>query len=98
MPTENNNQSTIGIDYDALIKWFEENWRSQECPICHSSSWNIEETPFRLERLVMVGQPVHGAPFLGLISVTCKKCAYVRLFDGFQIGVIKFYPGNHDDK
>lgn len=102
MPTENNETggskpAAISVNRDKLYAWFNKYWKNRDCPICGESLWNVESTAFRLERFTLQGQEVMGSPFLTPISVTCKNCGYLMLFDGQQIGVLDVLyvgPGN----
>ena len=96
MPTENNTNS-LRVDPDTLLKWFDEKWKDHECPICHGHSWRVESTGFRLDRFAIRNQDPNGVPFLILIPVICKNCAYTALFDNTAIEAVKLYAEAADE-
>ena len=97
MPTENGNTKLL-VDHETLIAWFKERWADQSCPICGHSSWILQPTALRLDKYAFDGQDI-GFPYMAAIPVTCKNCAYVLFFDGFEIpGAIKVYGTESDDE
>ena len=98
MPTENNNQqNALRIDPQALLKWFDDKWSEQECPVCHEHSWRIEETAVQLPRFILAGQQTKDSSFMPVIPVICKNCAYTILFNGFDTGALKLYRDSTDE-
>ncbi|MBT1171289.1 zinc ribbon domain-containing protein [Bifidobacterium sp. SO4] len=92
MPTENNQQNSMRVDYADMVAWLNKKWGNQECPICHEHSWNIEQTAIRGDRFVFTGQPSNDVPFMVFIPVTCTNCGYTLLFNNERIRAVKLYP------
>ena len=71
-------------EYDRVMSWMQEHYRSGKCPACGSNSWGLDREIFFL---MLMDRLDRGMP---LVAVTCQKCRYVNLHAIRATGLVGF--------
>lgn len=76
------------MDVQEVVDWLNSQWQGAKvCPICKNNNWNISEKPVEL-REFHGGNLVVGGPVYPLISITCKVCGHILLFNAIVAGLL----------
>jgi hypothetical protein len=69
-------------------EWLEKHWRSpQECPICQSQDWAIQDVVELKVFTTGMGITL-GGPMYVMFPVMCRVCKYTLLFNAVAAGVV----------
>lgn len=73
------------LDIDRLYAFLEERGSANECPICKSTDWLIDDRMPGIGLTIPKGNG-NGSHYLGcdgasVIAMTCSRCAFLRLLD-----------------
>ncbi len=87
------------VDVEWILPWFDKHWKDQSCPICGNHSWQIEDSPYRLDpvRFQKNGMYIISHSTRLVIPVMCETCGYIVMFDAAKTGVLWFESENETD-
>lgn len=76
------------IDVEKVVNWLNSQWQGPKlCPICKNNNWSVSEKPVELREFHGPGLVV-GGPIYPLISITCKVCGHMLLFNAIIAGLL----------
>ena len=71
-----------------------ESWINQKCPgvwictVCGSQTWKSDDKVFEL-RESSGGDVVMGGPVYPVMSLCCRRCGHILLFNAVTVGIVK---------
>lgn len=75
----------------AAIRWLETRWvRPWTCPVCRHANWAVG-SPIVSDIWSPRGRTFPGSAYV-YVPVSCTTCAYTRLFNAIQMGIIPVEP------
>ena len=75
-----------------------ESWLNQKCPgvwictVCGGQTWQSNDKVFEL-RESRGGDVMMGGPVYPVMTLVCKRCGHVLLFDAITVGIVKHAEG-----
>ncbi len=75
-----------------LIKFLNEKWQDQACPMCNEKKWVVQDKVFELREFHEGDLVLGGTPIIPIIPVTCQNCGNTILINALETGVVKSKP------
>lgn len=75
------------IDINQAIAFLNAKWGLRPCPMCGTSNWTVQGTPFQLMEFHQ-GNLVVGGPIVPVIPVICVNCGNTVLVNAIIAGLV----------
>ena len=71
------------IDTQKFIKYLEEKWKGNPCPICKTAKWNVSDGIYELREFNHGSMVIGSGQIIPVVPIICSNCGNTVLVNAF---------------